>query len=225
MNVRVILMEPQEEGNIGSIARAMANFSCKELYMINPCKIGGIAKAFATHGRDLLQKAVIVDSFDEAVKGCDVIVGTTGKRGCSSSKVRLSLSPEMMAEKASTGGRLGLVFGRERIGLTNEELAKCDFTVRIRTSPKYPVMNLAQSVCLLLYEISKHGQDEKNVVSRAKTERIQMMLHELVQSTDLTQRKKNSMELTIRRILTRSFMREKEASALLSFLNSLHRKL
>ena len=77
-DVRVILVAPKFEGNIGAIARSMANFDVKELYLVHPCEIGDDAYRRAKHGADLLDNVKIVDSIDEALEGCFLVACTSG---------------------------------------------------------------------------------------------------------------------------------------------------
>ncbi len=78
LNIRVVLVEPMYQGNVGSVARAMKNFGYSDLVLINPCELEGQARAMSSHARDVLEGARIVSTLEEAVKGADLLIGTTG---------------------------------------------------------------------------------------------------------------------------------------------------
>ena len=80
MNLRVVLVEPMYEGNVGSVARAMKNFGFHDLVLVNPCTIGDFGSAMASHARDVLQMSRNFSSLPEALQGANLVVGTTGKR-------------------------------------------------------------------------------------------------------------------------------------------------
>ncbi|WP_457743151.1 RNA methyltransferase [Thermococcus sp.] len=151
----VVLVEPEGPANIGMVARTMKNFGFSRLVLVSP-NLTDESYTYAVHARDILEKAVIVDTFDKALELFDLTVGTTGKPGRRFIPYRAPLYPwELRETLKDYTGEIGLFFGRESIGLTNSELEKFDFIVTIPTSENYPVMNLAQAVAVILYELSK----------------------------------------------------------------------
>ncbi len=165
MEVRTVLVEPKSETNVGAVARVLKNFGFHDLYLVNPPHIGIKALSVASHAHDLLTRARIVSSIEEAVSDACIVAGTTAKRGISASKhLRMpALSPYELKEKTKDkGGILALLFGREDIGLLNEELKRCDIVVSIPTAPDYPVMNLSHAVAVLLYELSNGNSNSSS---------------------------------------------------------------
>ncbi|MBP1911424.1 RNA methyltransferase [Thermococcus stetteri] len=153
--ISVVLVEPEGPANIGMIARTMKNFGFSRLVLINP-NLTDESYAYAVHARDVLKNALILDSFEEAFRLFDLTVGTTGKPGKRFVPHRSPLMPWELAEAIKDyRGEVGIFFGRESIGLKNEELEAMDVTLTIPTSDAYPVMNLAQAVAVVLYELSK----------------------------------------------------------------------
>ncbi|ASJ07966.1 RNA methyltransferase [Thermococcus siculi] len=153
--IGVVLVEPEGPANIGMVARTMKNFGFSRLVLVNP-NITEESYSYAVHARDVLENAVILEEFDEALELFDLAVGTTGKPGKSYIPDRAPLMPwELRETLEGYPGRAGIFFGRESIGLKNNELAGMDFTVTIPTSDDYPVMNLAQAVAVILYELSR----------------------------------------------------------------------
>ncbi len=159
MRLKVILVEPEHEGNIGSVARAMKNFGFDELCIVNPkTEISSEAKAYASHSQDILERSRIVGTVDEALEDCGHVVGTTAISGRRPSNVlRTTLSPERYARLAgSLKDKIGLMLGRESLGLSNVELDKCDALITIPASAKYRTLNMAMACTVVLYELHKH---------------------------------------------------------------------
>ncbi len=149
----VILVEPQLAENIGMTARAMANFGLSELRLVNP-KNGwpkkGVREA-ASGATHVLDRATIFATVEEAVADLNYVLATTAReRG----QMKRVFSPEEgMAEVAGRAGqRCGILFGRERVGLSNDEVSLADAIVTFPVSPDFPSLNLAQAVLLVGYE-------------------------------------------------------------------------
>ncbi|WP_366078453.1 RNA methyltransferase [Thermococcus sp.] len=155
MKLPVILVEPEGPANIGMVARTMKNFGFPRLALVNP-SFTEESYSYAVHATDVLGRVLILKDFGKALALVDLAVGTTGKPGKDYIPVRVPLMPRELKEALKDyPGRVGLFFGRESIDLKNEELEKLNFTVMIPTSRAYPVMNLAQAVAVILYELSK----------------------------------------------------------------------
>ncbi|WP_258083641.1 RNA methyltransferase [Thermococcus thermotolerans] len=159
--ISVVLVEPEGPANIGMVARTMKNFGFSRLVLVNP-NITKESYGYAVHAVDVLEDALILESFEEALELFDLTVGTTGKPGRTFIPHRTPLYPwELTETLRGYPGRVGLFFGRESIGLKNEELERLDFTVTIPTSEAYPVMNLSQAVAVILYELAKRKPEAK----------------------------------------------------------------
>jgi tRNA/rRNA methyltransferase len=159
----VILVEPKYSGNIGAIARIMMNFDVHQLILVNPCAIDDEAYIRSVHATSILDKAQIVDSFEEAIKQVDFVVGTSAIFTDSEKKhVRIPIVLEEFIKKiVKVDGTIGLVFGREDYGLYNNELGLCDMLVTIPTSNTYASLNLSHAVSLVLYRL--YASEEKDI--------------------------------------------------------------
>ncbi len=117
----VIVVEPKTGGNIGAIARSMYNFGLKELILVNPRELGDEAYTRAMHAQDILDNAVITESFEEAIKMVDLVAATSARTTHGEKKtIRVPMTPEELFERfESYPGKIGLVFGREDYGLYN----------------------------------------------------------------------------------------------------------
>jgi len=158
VRVRIVLVEPHESGNVGAAARAMKNFGVRELAIVGarPQITRDASEWWAKGGADVAQSALRFSSLREALAGTHLSIATTSVRG---RHVYEQLTPVEVARLAEeTLGdehTLALVFGREEWGLTGEEIAMCQRTAVIPTSPETPTMNLAQAVAIFCYELSK----------------------------------------------------------------------
>jgi tRNA/rRNA methyltransferase len=228
MNLRVVLVEPLYEGNVGSVARAMKNFGFRDLVMVNACPIEDFGRAMASHARDVLQMARSYASLPEALAGSDLVVGTTGKRlDEAQHHLRLHLrvpcfTPAELAEKL-TGkeGTVALLLGREDCGLNSEELALCDMLVSIPTSPEYPVMNLSHSASVLFYELSQSVNEDCAKVEMASGESLALLqdkTRSLLAEVSYPVHKVEFTLLMLRRILGRAELTQREARTLLGLI-------
>jgi len=153
-SITVVLVAPQGGLNIGSVARCMANFGFADLRLVAPevNPLGDDARRMAVKAVNLLETARIYPDLGSALSDCHLALGTTRRFG----KYREDfLHPEEIAPFVAPHlevGRVALVFGREDKGLTTEELDLCHRFVTIPTRDDVPSMNLAQAVCLCLYE-------------------------------------------------------------------------
>lgn len=147
--MRVILVRPQEPGNIGSAARVMKNFGLSELVLVAPEReLNQDAFNLATHAKDVLEGARVVATTAEAVEGCTLVLGTTAR--ARRSDAYDVYTPRDAAQTFAREG-LGLMFGPEASGLSNEDLDHCQALIRIPTS-EFASLNLAQAVNLIAYE-------------------------------------------------------------------------
>jgi tRNA/rRNA methyltransferase len=151
----VVLVRPQEEGNIGAVARAMANTGLEELILVAPqCELGRIATAFAVDARPILEAHRACADFAEAVASFQRLVATSSSRGrvLGSPPLTPRELPALLAADPP-GTRTALVFGGERSGLTTDELARCEPLVTIPAAARQPTLNLSQAVLILAYEL------------------------------------------------------------------------
>jgi len=228
MNLRVVLVEPMYEGNVGSVARVMKNFGFHDLVLVNPCKIEDFGSAMAAHARDVLQMSRSYSTLQEALEGVSLVVGTTGKRlETEQHHLRLHLripclTPAELAEKLNgKEGEVALLLGREDCGLCSEELAICDMVVSIPTAWEYPIMNLSHAAAVLFYELSQVEDGSLDLASRETMLRLLERSRKLLQEISYPEHKLEFTVLMLRRIFGRAELTEREARTLLGVIKNL----
>ncbi len=153
-NVRVILVNTSHPGNIGSAARAMKTMGLSDLCLVSPQLFPhNKADEMATGAVDILKNAIVVNSLDEALADCGLVVGTSAR---SRTIPWPMLTPREFAAKAvveAAHTKVAIMFGREQSGLTNEELHRCHFHIQIPSHAEYSSLNLAAAVQVIAYEL------------------------------------------------------------------------
>lgn len=152
--IRIVLVNTSHTGNMGSAARAMKTMGLTRLVLVDPQTLpDDSAHALAAGASDVLANARIVSTLDEAIADCGLVIGTSARSRTLSWPM---LDPREAGEKAVGEGMkhpVALVFGRERTGLTNDELQKCHYHVAIPANPEYSSLNLAMAVQTVCYEV------------------------------------------------------------------------
>jgi tRNA/rRNA methyltransferase len=219
--IRVVFIEPETEGNVGFLARAMKNFGLKELYLVKPkTKIGKTASTFAAHAFDVLQNAVHTEKVDEALKGVNMAVGTTSVKGKRSLNInRNTIDVKKFTSNLIADYKIGLLFGRESSGLTNEEVDLCDFALTIPTCSEYPTMNISHAATIVFYEIfTTLAQDLESLTPGAKRVEKEMLIDYFIETITRAGLKKHKISLAkraFRNVIGRSFLTSREATTLM----------
>lgn len=153
-HISIILVNPSHPGNIGGVARAMKNMDLEELRLVKPRRnINQEAYARASGANSVLDNAILYEDFANALADCELVIGTSAR--CKVPGV-VPITPREAAQivsKSTHVSRIGIVFGREHAGLTNEELALCQYHVQIPCNPKFSSLNLAAAVQIICYEL------------------------------------------------------------------------
>lgn len=152
----VVLVAPRNPLNIGAVARAMSNFGVDTLRVVNPYEVAFRDARSAVGAEDLLSQSEVFGSVAEAVADCVLVVGTTaaGRREPVHPVYRLAEAAGLI-RTALIGGRVALLFGSEKRGLLNEDLAHCHWVLNIATRERQPSMNLGQAAAVCLYELAR----------------------------------------------------------------------
>lgn len=156
MNVRFVLVRPRNPNNIAAAARALANFGFDELLVVDPYPPVWKETRAAMGAQDVLAQTRAV-SLKEALADCHLVLGTTALKTRRARQPVLPLPgvSDFLQERLPRYGRLAVLFGPEKTGLSAGELGHCHALLRVPTTPKQPSMNLAQAVVVTAYELSR----------------------------------------------------------------------
>lgn len=232
--IKIVLVGTSHPGNIGAAARAMKTMGLTQLVLVSPQKFPHQhAIEMASGAVDLLENAQVVDSFEEAIKDVNLVIGSSARpREIQLPMLTMDEFAPYIA-KQSVDSNVAIVFGRERTGLTNEELICCDFHVMVQTNPNYGSLNLSQAVQLFCYEIRKHylmldgiSSVEDKTMTLATSddvERFYKHLEETLLLTDfLDTAQPNKVMAKLKKIFKRGQLEEADVNLLRGILSSVH---
>ena len=234
-SVRIVLVATSHPGNIGSAARAMKTMGIESLYLVTPKSFPDYkAKEMAAGADSVLDNAVITQTLDEALVGCQLVFATSARPRGMSLPGLIPHSFAQLASEQSDNTQIAIVFGREHSGLTNEELLKCHYHVHIPSNPEYSSLNLSQAVQIMAYELRmKLLSPEAHVSMRhdefASVDEIEQFYSHLKEVFIETQFLKESnprrLMLRVRRLFNRVNLEKMEVSILRGMLSQVQKSL
>lgn len=234
VDVRVVLVGTQHPGNVGAVARAMKNMALYDLVLVSPREFPHPeAFARASGADDVLARARIVRTVSEAVSDCGLVAATTARER--DQNFRVLDVREGVARVAAHGmaGPAALLFGAERAGLSNEELACAHFLIRIPANPEYTSLNLSMAVQLVAYELyrARGAQVPRTaavtpLASADEMQKFYAHLEEVLVEVDFRDRTESGMHLMnrIRRLFQRAEPDRNEVNILRGILASVQGK-
>jgi tRNA/rRNA methyltransferase len=205
--IAVVLVCTRNPLNIGAAARAMTNFGFSQLRVVNPYELAFREAKSAVGAASLLRNAQEFPSVAEAVADCTLVVGTTAARDRKLDHLLKPLREGAASIRRKAHGKVALLFGSEKRGLSNEDFSHCDWLIRIPTDSRQPSMNLGQAVAVCLYEISRAPKspvvgESSQLANAAETERLTGVLHEALILSGFAKNKgdKESLRRLVRRL-------------------------
>ncbi|MEZ5402926.1 MAG: TrmJ/YjtD family RNA methyltransferase [Bryobacteraceae bacterium] len=228
--MKVVLIDTRNPLNIGAAARAMSNFGFLELALVNPYDEAWREARSAVGASAVLEKARVYATAAEATAECRTIVGTAslGHRVLELNVKRLEEGARIMRRSE---GPVALLFGSEKYGLSNDDLARCDWLLRIPTRAEHESMNLGQAVAVCLYEMIRDGRAREperiaKAAAAAEVDRIGEYLAGVLAVSGYTQPlTAASSALKIRRLLRRMNLSSKDARLWMGMLRQVAWKL
>lgn len=233
-NYSVILMEPKTEGNIGAIARICNNFLIKNLILISPQVdyLSETTRIRAKHSEHYLENAKVFKSINEVREKFNILIGTSAKAGQKYSVRRQPVYPWDLKElKKISDGEIGIVFGREDRGLSNEELLICDFLIHIPVPGEHKVLNLSHAVSIVLYELWKNVSEiEEKILKKSRSNHIERKLlfeifEQLINSLDYEEYRKPIVMHTFRTVINRSYTSTEEIHGLIGVFKTILQRI
>ncbi len=239
--VRIVLIQTSHPGNIGAAARAMKTMGLSRLYLVKPKSFPDAeATSRASGADDVLANAVVTDDVETALEGCTTVVGTSARLR---SLTWPQLNPRECGDRMIGGtanGDVALLFGRERSGLTNEELSLCRYLVHIPSNPDYSSLNIAAAVQVLSYELAVSanqvnpptavyqgnvGDDGGDLATADETERFYAHLEAALVDIDfLNPKQPKQLMQRLRRLYNRTELRHEEINILRGMLTAAQRQ-
>ncbi len=220
-NIRIVLVEPASPGNIGSVARVLKNTGIDQLVLVRPAPWREEPEThWLAHGSgEILDGVQQVDSLEEALKGTHFVVGTTHRQGRFRVVEEGHVSACVEAVSIACQYPVAIVFGREKDGLSRDELLVCHRLVRIPSAVDYPSFNLSQAVLLMAYELFRANRQQGPQVERpplASVDDIERVVEHILRSlTKIGFRPFNDdmsgFERVLRRFLSRTPLERRDA--------------
>jgi len=228
-NIRIVMINTSHPGNIGAAARVMKNMGLKRLYLVQPKSFPNYeASAMASGASDLLSKAIVCDSFEEALDGCHLVLGTTARERKIQHEFIDGREAGLLTAKESKQQQVALVFGRERTGLTNDEIGLCHKLINIPTNPDYSSLNVASAVQIISYEVmmalgiqtTHQTEDDIALASSDNMQRFYQHLEETLVDIDFLKPKQSPQLIPkLRHIYNRARLTQEELNILRGILS------
>ncbi|HGO5815056.1 TPA: tRNA (cytosine(32)/uridine(32)-2'-O)-methyltransferase TrmJ [Mannheimia haemolytica] len=230
--IQIILVETSLPANIGSTARAMKTMGLTHLRLVAPKQpLDEQAEALAAGAKDVLDNVQCYATFDEAIADCQLVIGTSARlRHLQNTLIEPRDCGELVVNRANLG-KVAIVFGRERVGLTNEELLKCQYHLHFPTNPDYGSLNLAMAVQLASYEIRmaylQHFSEKQPLAAEKDYPTAQALEHFFAHTerlyTELGFIRNDSVMLKLRRLYQRAELETNELNLLRGMLTAVEK--
>ena len=231
-NIYFILVRPQMGENIGSVARAIKNFNIKHLRLVNPRCNWPNQKALTTSvgAKDILKSAKIFNSMEKAIGDLDIIFASTSRIRKVNKKIISILDFKKKVEKKR---KIGILFGPEASGLSNDEISYANYLVKIPTNKKFSSLNLSHSAIIFCFELFQYFSNKKAIYksgyksSVAKKSEVNKFLSFIINKLDKKgflqpDHKRKSMIRNINNIFHRLNLSEQEIRILLGIFSTLN---
>jgi tRNA/rRNA methyltransferase len=231
--IRIVLSQTSHPGNIGAAARAMKTMGLQRLYLVQPKLFPHAeAEALASGAQDVLQRAIVCDSLDEALKGTIRAVAATGRHRDLTHPILAcrEAAAQMVADSAQ--GEIALVFGPERSGLTVADINRCQLLASIAADEHYGSLNLAQAVQVFAYELRlaaldqiEFPQHQAEAITHEEAEFFYAHLEQTLYATrflDPAQPKRLMQRM--RRLFARARLEREEVNILRGFLSAVNER-
>jgi TrmH family RNA methyltransferase len=230
-HLRVVLVATRNPLNLGAAARAMSNFGVRRLRVVNPYEVAFREARSAVGAARLLASAEECESVADAVADCTLVVGTTavGHRELQHRVRRLEEGARLIRKRLRTGP-VAVLFGSEKVGLSNRDLSHCHWLMRIPTREAHASMNLAQAVAVTLYELVRagevRGKVERQLAAAAEVERITGLLFEVLCASGYVKpRAAADTEQKVRRLVRRLNLDARDAEVCTGMLRQIRWKV
>ena len=237
-NIRFVLSNTSHPGNIGAAARAMKVMGLDNLHLINPTDYPSAeATARASGADDVLYAAEVHEGLDQSIAPCTLVMGTSARnRGMDIEVIDLETAAKMLVQAAQQQ-QVALIFGKERYGMTNEEMQRCHYLVKLPANPEYSSLNLGAAIQVAAYEIRMKCLEGQVVVANnenievpfANAEKMHSFYEHLFgimhQVEFMHADNKKSLEEKLRMMFNRLRIEKHEMDILRGFLSAVNKNI
>ena len=224
-HIAVAVVDAETPGNVGSIARSMKNFGLSDLLLVDPPELDpdGEADGFAGQAREDILPAATELTFEQLTDRYHTVACTATTNEDPANHVRYPAitAADLPDHLDGIDGDVAIVFGRERVGLSNEELAALDVICSIPADDSYPVLNLAQAATIVFYELrqvaveqNQHPDELHRLAEKSEVERVHDYFGEYVETIGHPEEKRAKTGRLFRRVLGRAQLTPREARTL-----------
>lgn len=232
-NIRIVLVNTSHPGNIGAAARAMKTMGLERLVLVAPKDFPSEeATARATGASDILEQAIVAPNLRMAIQDCEWVLGTSGRNRYLQRSI---VSPRECGQWIAdhNDAEIAILFGNERNGLSNEELAFCQSQIVIPTAPQFSSLNLAAAVQIICYEIFSSSlteiscQPDSLVPSLVKVEQLEQLYDHLqrvmIETHFLNPEQPKQLMPKLKRFFSRAQLEEDELNIFRGFLTAVEK--
>ena len=231
-SIGFLLVNPQLPENIGFCARAIKNFGFERLDVINPKEKWPNKKAIATSvgAKDILKKTKIFPSIKDATKNYDIIYASSARKR-DINKKHLSFEKFIESIKKNKNKKIGIIFGPEASGLSNQDIVNCNYIFKIPVNKKFESINLSHSLIIVCYEIFRSlktsyfnkGKELNNIINKKKLNNLMHFVENRLEKKGFFQptEKRKTMLINLRNIFGRTELSYKELRILSSIFSKL----
>jgi TrmH family RNA methyltransferase len=237
-NIRFVLSNTSHAGNIGAAARAMKVMGLDQLHLINPTDYPSAeATARASGADDVLYHAAVHKTLDQAIAPCTLVMGTSARnRGMDIEVIDLDQAAQILTAAAKNQS-VALIFGKERYGMTNEEMQRCHYLVKFPANPEYSSLNLGAAIQVAAYEVRmKCLQDQLKSPDEATTEEAFATAEKMASFYDhlfgimrsvefIHDENQKSLEQKVRMMFNRLRIEKHEMDILRGFLSAVNKNI
>jgi TrmH family RNA methyltransferase len=229
----VVLVATRNPLNIGAAARAMSNFGARDLRLVHPYDAAFREARSAVGAAELMANAAVYERVADAVADCRLVVGTTsaGRRELQVRLKRLEEGGRQIRKELRTG-RVAVLFGSEKVGLSNEDMSYCHWLIRIPTCEEHGSMNLGQAVAVCLYELVRErklggakGRAREVCAAAGEMERLTQLLFDVLDESGYVKPRAARDKEKLRRMVRRMDLSETDVETWLGMLRQIQWKL
>ena len=227
-----VLVKPQLPENIGFSARCLKNFGFSSLDLVNPKENWPNKRAIATSvgAKDILKKTKVFSSVEKAINKYDVVYASSARKR-DINKKHLSFNEFIKSIKKNKNKKIGIIFGPEASGLSNEDMVYCNYIFKIPVNKKFESINLSHSLIIVCYEIFRSfktsyfnkGKELNNIINKKKLNNLMHFVENRLEKKGFFQppEKRKTMLINLRNIFGRTELSYKELRILSSIFSKL----